>query len=142
MATIQVIGRLGADAEDKGEFIAFRIAETTKVKQGGQLVESTTWYSCSSQNKAILGFLKVGKPILVRGYHSIPRDEETGMPRLNSAGTDVLQNIARAEVEFLPMPAKQESAEGNGAAPAPATNPSAGTETKKKPFFSKKQKAE
>lgn len=73
----QVIGHIGGDAEVKNangkEFIAFRVADTSKwTDDAGIVHESTTWVDCVMQNNPkLLPHLKKGQQVFCSGNVSL-----------------------------------------------------------------------
>lgn len=70
MATVRIIGRIGADAEKKlaktgKEYVTFRMAENIKDREGNP---QTLWYSVTTNNHVVLTpYLTKGKLICVDG---------------------------------------------------------------------------
>lgn len=79
MLKIEIIGNLGADAEQKmangKSYLSFRVAETRKFadKVTGEMVTSTTWVSCSmdGEHANLLQYLKKGQRVFIRGNMEI-----------------------------------------------------------------------
>lgn len=73
----QVIGYLGGDAEVKNsngkEFIAFRVADTSKwTDEAGVVHETTTWIDCViSGTSKLLPFLKKGQQVFCSGNETL-----------------------------------------------------------------------
>lgn len=75
MLKIEIIGNLGADAEQKmangKSYLSFRVAETRKFadKVTGEIVSNTTWVSCSmdGEHANLLQYLKKGQRVFIRG---------------------------------------------------------------------------
>lgn len=76
MQQIQIIGNLGEDAQVRdfngAKFVTFRVACSEKVKQSGEFVTVTTWYSCSYNrpDSGVVQFLKKGTTVFVQGLPS------------------------------------------------------------------------
>lgn len=75
MLKVEIIGNLGADAEQRvangKNYLSFRVAETRKFadKATGEMVTSTTWVSCTMDgaNTNLAQYLKKGQRVFVRG---------------------------------------------------------------------------
>lgn len=78
MIRLEVIGNLGADVEKRVQngstFFTFRVAHSEKkVSQStGEVTTETTWISCSCNyiSDKLLGYLKKGTKVFVRGFVS------------------------------------------------------------------------
>lgn len=76
MIRLEVIGNLGADVEKRVQngstFFTFRVAHSEKkVSQStGEVTTETTWISCSCNyiSDKLLGYLKKGTKVFVRGF--------------------------------------------------------------------------
>lgn len=73
MQQIQIIGNLGEDAQirdvNNQKFVSFRVACTEKRRDGENLVDVTTWYSCSMNrvSSKIVDYLVKGAKVFVQG---------------------------------------------------------------------------
>lgn len=75
MLKMEVIGNLGADAEIRSyngrNFLSFRIAHSEKYtnQQTGEIVNSSTWVSCTMNAgfERLMPYLKKGVKVYVRG---------------------------------------------------------------------------
>lgn len=76
MQQIQIIGNVGEDCVirdvNSKRFATFRVACTEKVPQGSELVDRTTWYSCSynKPDARVLEFIKKGVRVFIQGLPS------------------------------------------------------------------------
>ncbi len=81
MLKLQIIGRLGGDAEikTKGDglrWIAFSVAHSEKFKSKGEEAEKTTWLRCTKwlregDSIAVVQYMKKGGQVYVEGMPSI-----------------------------------------------------------------------
>ena len=84
MLKIEIIGNLGADAEQKmangKSYLSFRVAETRKFadKVTGEMVTSTTWVSCSmdGDHTNLMQYLKKGSESVHTWQHGNPSIRE------------------------------------------------------------------
>lgn len=89
MIEIQIIGNLGADAENKkfngNDFTVFSLASSERYKdKDGNLTTSTTWISCFLLNgKNILPYLRKGTTVFVRGSLSVKVNKVKGTEYVN-----------------------------------------------------------
>ena len=73
MQQIQIIGNLGDDCRiidiNGSRFASFRVACTEKIKSKGDLIDVTTWYTCSLNKPegGVIPFLKKGVRVFVQG---------------------------------------------------------------------------
>lgn len=73
MQQIQIIGNLGEDCQVReyngAKFATFRVACTERVKRGAEIVNETTWYSCSYNrpDSGVISYLKKGTAVFVQG---------------------------------------------------------------------------
>lgn len=77
MLTVQVIGRVGADAEIKesngNKFASFRVAHSERrTDRTGAFIENTTWVDCViSADSGVVQYIKKGSLIYVTGNISL-----------------------------------------------------------------------
>lgn len=77
MIALEIIGNLGADAQQKEingqKYISFNIANTdTYINNNGERKENTTWVSCLKKGESpVIQYLKKGVLIFVRGDMSV-----------------------------------------------------------------------
>jgi single-strand DNA-binding protein len=76
MKQLTVIGHIGNDATIKEvngkRFVDFSVAvNESYTKQDGTKVESTQWFSCSTQNEKLVEFLKKGTQVHVQGNFQV-----------------------------------------------------------------------
>ncbi len=81
MLKLQIIGRLGGDAEIKSKdgglrWIAFSVAHSEKFKYKGEPTEKTTWVRCTKwlregDSDAVVPYLKKGGQVYVEGMPAI-----------------------------------------------------------------------
>ena len=71
--TITITGRLGRDAElrgDSGSILSMRVANNVSVKEGGEWVEKTNWLDAvmfGARAQAVAPYLKKGTEVAISG---------------------------------------------------------------------------
>jgi single-strand DNA-binding protein len=120
MVNVDVIGRLGADAEvlngKRGDFVSFRLATDDYVNNE----KATTWFRVAFNGERALKlaqYLKKGTPIFVRGTETV------GTYTDRNGAVQVSREINAVDVEFIRVGTSGQTQTENSseATPEPST---------------------
>lgn len=121
MVTINVIGRLGADAEvvngTKGQFVSFRMASNEKRVVDGERKEITSWFKVTLNGDRFLKlaeYLKKGSMVCVTGRETV------GTFQAKDGTTQISRDISAFNIDFVNA--------GNGGSEAQTTETTVTTE--------------
>ena len=118
MQEIQIIGRIGKDAEVKdfnnNQVINFSVAVSEKYtnKQTGEITNNTTWFECAKwgNNTSVAQYIKKGGQIFVKGkINNRAWVDQSGTPQVTN-GINVFEiELLGSKDDSVPQPQGQRS---------------------------------